>query len=1060
MKSPDELDFGNSLGLLMEGAAPESIAANAGRQKRTVDAILNRMFDSDPQARREMVLLADEVGLGKTFVALGVAWSVLVQRQREGLPGRPVLVVTSSAQALFRKWQREAETFFKQSVPEELRFEVHAVETPHALAEALSARSARLVIARMSAFDGQLHKYDTVIASALHGLFNFFDPELTVEQRLELTRGWSILGTRESVDRRGSGAFWQASEALAEAKFGEKHLKKAIRRLEKFDSRLMNRLRNKFLQVKRGDQVTGNLAADVREVARAALGERAVKVLPLVIVDEIHNWKNHPQSWQRFLHTLGGRVDRLLGLSATPFQLGSHELIQVLNLRTCLAVDSARSAELDALVGSLDVRLRQAHEGGVRLREAWSDVTYQDVQNIEAAWRRRRDSSLADAALPPRLGRAISAALEVENAHLQLMDSLRPFLIRHCRAANHRQWLVGRDALPGTSRPSKSSSLAWRPGLDVSGDAELVHYLMMRAVQEEKQGHGATSLGADLGGSYHFFRDSELKRMLAGSRASARPYLDLVEAATRLDSGHEHPKVAVTADRAFAAWLHGEKTLIFCFNVRTVDAVREAVLKRVHSHEAKVLARAFDCGEDEYMKRLENFQRRLYGYRQTVFLLFQDHPLAGCEGRVPSELCLEQRDVQSIAQKLAAEAPPAGRGRFDRRRVLAAAEQVLVEKWRVAPKGVEWLRVALSGIGDAAARDAFVESVLAPDWSTTRRSLVEGVRGEGEPEPMADDDGTGTGKTAGSAGDFAAWLEVLNGRAARAVLAPYLADAEVPSLLARWHARSMHELPIAQRALATFMLRRMVRSPSFLARFLLDDPANRPALASDDDESDGHWTTLIHSRWTAPPAEGESAAQRFGAYLKTLKKVAGREAHSAAYEDASRNREVVAKVTGAMSNEERDRHFTGFNTPLFPDVLIVTTVGQEGIDLHQECRHVIHHDLPWNPATLEQRTGRVDRIGSKAERLLASRSASGRIDVAVPYIANTYDENRFRRVHARTRLFEVTMGGEVVLEPAHHANEDDPKARVADDLNREDLGTATVPLPESMASALRMRLEA
>ena len=45
----------------------------------------------------------------------------------------------------------------------------------------------------------------------------------------------------------------------------------------------------------------------------------------------------------------------------------------------------------------------------------------------------------------------------------------------------------------------------------------------------------------------------------------------------------------------------------------------------------------------------------------------------------------------------------------------------------------------------------------------------------------------------------------------------------------------------------------------------------------------------------------------------------------------------------------------GFNTPLVPEVLIVTTVGQEGIDLHRECCHVIHHDLPWNPATLSRR---------------------------------------------------------------------------------------------------------
>jgi SNF2 family DNA or RNA helicase len=53
---------------------------------------------------------------------------------------------------------------------------------------------------------------------------------------------------------------------------------------------------------------------------------------------------------------------------------------------------------------------------------------------------------------------------------------------------------------------------------------------------------------------------------------------------------------------------------------------------------------------------------------------------------------------------------------------------------------------------------------------------------------------------------------------------------------------------------------------------------------------------------------------------------------------------------------------------LLPDILVCTQVGQEGIDLHRHCRHVVHYDLGWNPAAIEQRTGRVDRIGSKTAR--------------------------------------------------------------------------------------------
>ena len=37
--------------------------------------------------------------------------------------------------------------------------------------------------------------------------------------------------------------------------------------------------------------------------------------------------------------------------------------------------------------------------------------------------------------------------------------------------------------------------------------------------------------------------------------------------------------------------------------------------------------------------------------------------------------------------------------------------------------------------------------------------------------------------------------------------------------------------------------------------------------------------------------------------------------------------------------------------------------GLEGLNLHHRCRLVIHFELPWSPSRLEQRTGRVDRIG-------------------------------------------------------------------------------------------------
>ena len=51
-----------------------------------------------------------------------------------------------------------------------------------------------------------------------------------------------------------------------------------------------------------------------------------------------------------------------------------------------------------------------------------------------------------------------------------------------------------------------------------------------------------------------------------------------------------------------------------------------------------------------------------------------------------------------------------------------------------------------------------------------------------------------------------------------------------------------------------------------------------------------------------------------------------------------------------------------------PSVLLSSEVGSEGIDL-QHCRFLVNYDLPWNPMKVEQRIGRLDRLGQKAERI-------------------------------------------------------------------------------------------
>ena len=70
----------------------------------------------------------------------------------------------------------------------------------------------------------------------------------------------------------------------------------------------------------------------------------------------------------------------------------------------------------------------------------------------------------------------------------------------------------------------------------------------------------------------------------------------------------------------------------------------------------------------------------------------------------------------------------------------------------------------------------------------------------------------------------------------------------------------------------------------------------------------------------------------------------------------------TAIMNGRMSPEERQAAKEFFRNEA--SFLISTDAGREGINL-QFCRILINYDLPWNPMRLEQRIGRIDRIGQK-----------------------------------------------------------------------------------------------
>lgn len=71
---------------------------------------------------------------------------------------------------------------------------------------------------------------------------------------------------------------------------------------------------------------------------------------------------------------------------------------------------------------------------------------------------------------------------------------------------------------------------------------------------------------------------------------------------------------------------------------------------------------------------------------------------------------------------------------------------------------------------------------------------------------------------------------------------------------------------------------------------------------------------------------------------------------------------TAAVVHGGMTRDQRREALAAFANG---GVLLATDAAGEGLNLQHHCRTVVNLELPWNPMRLEQRIGRVDRIGQR-----------------------------------------------------------------------------------------------
>ncbi|HEY4729933.1 MAG TPA: helicase-related protein, partial [Myxococcales bacterium] len=96
---------------------------------------------------------------------------------------------------------------------------------------------------------------------------------------------------------------------------------------------------------------------------------------------------------------------------------------------------------------------------------------------------------------------------------------------------------------------------------------------------------------------------------------------------------------------------------------------------------------------------------------------------------------------------------------------------------------------------------------------------------------------------------------------------------------------------------------------------------------------------------------------------------------------ARRRIEALAYV-GDLSPAERDKLVARFRDPDGPRVLLSTELGGEGRNF-QHCHVLVNYDLAWSPAAIEQRIGRIDRIGQSREVSIYAFQAEGTLAARV-----------------------------------------------------------------------------
>lgn len=950
---PVDWPFARSILLGKPGSVASGVAAeDAERQAATAKKILRRLR-SQPG-----VLLADEVGMGKTYVTMAVIASVVeASSSQDG----PVVVMTPPA--LREKWLRDWTLFRNCYWPENIagKIRVEAAETPTQLLQLLedkSKRRTRIVFIKTGLFQRTIS--DPIVRLALLR-FARSGMHLSSVQKKRLSWwasaliGKKIKGDHLNALLNQSVCDWHAllnKFELLSSQDDDPIPESLIHFAERTDGTTWEKLKELIRNLPGkspygvGEATSQRLKTEFRECVREICREWLSKAQwhsPLLVLDEAHHAKNDGTRLAKLFREdtediplLKSKFDRMLFLTATPFQLEHRELVQILRSLSAARWKGARAPsgsrkDFEQRLKELQKALDGNQDAARAFDREWGRLTPEDLgfEAGDPGEESRVHEWFQTILLTPsehpgtRLNRAYNNCADEKRKAEKL---LRPWVIRHNRSTRlrpeseipRRELIFGKDTL--TNLPWDGNRAVH--GLEIPPKVSLPFLLTARAQSLLTQSAGARAYFAEgLASSYEAFHhtrdghgwveeDDGLQPSVETNDwdTESRWYVDRAEEfipsrkcspARRM----EHPKVKATVGSALSLWETGEKVLIFCFYRETARALDEFLKREVHNRILQLVRVKLKLPAKTRQEVVERHIRRLRGL------------LSKCEepiGLAAHEACLDLLNNH-------------GKG--------------------IPDQG--GMKAKVLGILQAYLRsESYIARFLPLENPDVRRIVCS--------------------RRAGS--------DVLKRAADR-----------IREALGRTGDGSNQTFEDCGRAFLEF-----VRELAQLSEIDGDcSPEDRlPPLQN--------YLEAVSS------LAGPSAAADAGP------SGAGGTGGSVRY----RVRALVRRVTGSTKPKIRDQVMQGFNSPLFPQILISTSVMGEGVDLHRFCRHVIHHDLCWNPSTLEQRTGRVDRLRCWAE------STGYPIRVYEPFLAGSADEKMFRVVRDRERWFNIVMGQRFDLDEA------------------------------------------